>query len=716
MTIDFEWQTEEENEKRAPGGRPPAPWRAAAAWKLGLVLVALLIAVLLFWRARARVDTAAGRVQAEVRAAHALVERAAQARDTELLTASLSGRDRDWTRTQLALAERGLLFEPYAFGLRPAGHATTPIVHLAPDLSTAEVMVRRTFTATATAGSPQTIQLQQTFVYRRGARRWLWSPPDAAFWGETAAIRYRRLQLHYPQRDGAVAARLGADLNRLIERLCNELDGVACPPDYTVRVRLETNKASLLHLTDWQRHLRSGRDIVLPTPGLAGIPTDEAGYQALWRGYARLVAGPVLANLAGYVCCDRALSFQDELQMRLEQLGLGPWPGPPAAVPLPQGELHLYCAARSPARRVLFSYRPRAGAWDVLTHLPDDVVPYQQAFLAGGALLMLDVRHRLLLLRGDEQIVLAEAAEGVSYALGESDPSRTKIAVQKIQGAAGTFSHWLFDLSQCSRNDCSLQARPLAGWPAWSPDGRQTLLYARRAEGGDSQLVILPGDANGLPLPDARPITTAAADFRHPFWLDPLTYGFIRSVGDGTRAQGEVVVADAATGHIEEIVPLADLIAAVPGADRHFIVSRIAANPADATELLLKLVRSDDSVGYYVRVNWQSGRVQPLPPPLGNDTWAYYAPHGRWLALLERDPILPGKWTLFVYDGQRERRMAIGRTVPNLAQGPVWSGDGQWLVNAYGGYLSLTAPAAGYTRLVTIPEDASCQPLRWVDG
>lgn len=72
----------------------------------------------------------------------------------------------------------------------------------------------------------------------------------------------------------------------------------------------------------------SGWDFELPTPSLLGLPVGEEGaatepaYTALSEGYARLVVGRALAELAGLPCCDGQLFFEALVEGQRAALGL----------------------------------------------------------------------------------------------------------------------------------------------------------------------------------------------------------------------------------------------------------------------------------------------------------------------------------------------------------------------------------------------------------
>ncbi|MCI0727055.1 MAG: hypothetical protein L0332_10090 [Chloroflexi bacterium] len=325
----FQWQTDEEKRLETPAVEAALPGRRR--WRVvGLLLATIgIVALVAYQLARRQVAAATMAIEADVLSSHELVMQAARRDDAGLLTALLSGRDPKWTATQRELAEQGLLLNYPALGLQAQGQAGRVAgISLSPDLLQAEVRLVRPYVITESSGLTETVWLSQTAVYRQGADRWLYAPPDEASWGDPVTNRGERLTLIYPERDAAVAERLAADLERQLAELC--LAVVACPEEFHLTVRLETDPAVLLELADPMTVLANGQELRLPAPSLVGRPVDEAGYQALRRGYAAQVVSAAITGLVGYRCCEQFLFYQALLANQLRLLELRPWPLTPA--------------------------------------------------------------------------------------------------------------------------------------------------------------------------------------------------------------------------------------------------------------------------------------------------------------------------------------------------------------------------------------------------
>jgi hypothetical protein len=229
------------------------------------------------------------------------------------------------------LVESGTLTERGGLGLMllPVTEPVTPTIEMTADLLEAEVKTLLPYAIEIGNGLTETVALVQTAVYRAGSNRWLLSPPDIAYWNGVHQIKGQYITLFYPERDNAIAQSLLLSLDEKIGQLCAQFQDVDCPADYHILVELATDPASLAQL-DLLAVVRvvDRRQLVLPTPTLVGLPLDQAGEQALFRGYGRLVVAAVLTDLWDYTCCDdsEALYFA-VLEDRLRQLGLQAWPG-----------------------------------------------------------------------------------------------------------------------------------------------------------------------------------------------------------------------------------------------------------------------------------------------------------------------------------------------------------------------------------------------------
>jgi hypothetical protein len=199
-------------------------------------------------------------------------------------------------------------------------------VDFAADLLSADLVSRQTYTATMPDGHIEFVTLQQTAVYRRGDARWLYAPPDKEFWGITVTDDNRDLTIVYPKRDEGLVRQLKVDLEQLLTEMCRTLADLNCPNNLKVTLAFSTDPDSLVNLHKPKTLWQSGLRVVLPTPTLVGLPTNDDAYDVLFQGYARQVATAVITHLVAWDCCIGAPFYQALLDYQLSQLDLLVWP------------------------------------------------------------------------------------------------------------------------------------------------------------------------------------------------------------------------------------------------------------------------------------------------------------------------------------------------------------------------------------------------------
>lgn len=337
--IHFDWQSteDEEFETERVGWEVP---RRRRRWPWLLLLLVAIVSGLVLWReAEQRTAAAEEAVTERVRTSHRLASQAAARGDEELFSNLLSGRSESWLEAQLQALEEGRLFADAAgpLGLSPHGEAEIHEIRLDPDLRQAVVVSQQAFVLTGTASVTKTVTLVQQYVYRKGGRHWLLSPPLAEFWGPVRRQKEQFVSVTYPQRDEAVARRLAEDLDALLADFC-ALSGVSCPPDLHLPLALATEPESIGGLVWLEQAVQAEEKMVLPAPTLVGLPVDEAGYAALLRGYAAPVLARVLAQVTAYNCCRGTLAFSALLQKQMERLGIARWPLDPAGYEMVLGQ------------------------------------------------------------------------------------------------------------------------------------------------------------------------------------------------------------------------------------------------------------------------------------------------------------------------------------------------------------------------------------------
>ncbi|WP_420642493.1 hypothetical protein [Candidatus Leptofilum sp.] len=330
--MSFEWQTDDDHnwEEEHPLPKPSPPqrrWRFLLVVALGLLGVWLLVR----WQINQQVSEATVSVEAEILATHNFVLQTAVSQDESLFRANLSGRNPEWTALQKTLLAEDLLLDRPMLGWQheASTERLTPddvTILIDPDLQGAVLAYPQTYSVQASDGLTETIRLQQTAVYRQGTSRWLYAPPLADFWGEWRVWEGERLSLAYTAREAELAEQLAADLDGLLQQMCDELADLNCDDDMRVNLRWATDPDVWLEINDIETMLKTGLRIELPTPTLVGLPTDDASYQALYRAYGVQMMTAVLAHQIDYNCCRHELFFRALRDYQLAQLDLQPWP------------------------------------------------------------------------------------------------------------------------------------------------------------------------------------------------------------------------------------------------------------------------------------------------------------------------------------------------------------------------------------------------------
>jgi len=686
MKPSFNWQTDETNDDwTTPPPRKPAQRRYRSLYfALIVVLLGITSAALYVNR---RQHEAVARITEDVTAVFTTTQQAITRHDAELYAQLLSPQDRAWYAAQRRLFAAGLPLDRAPLGLQPVPTAVPiPVVNLSPNLRQAELTFALPYTATADLGIAAPISLKQTAVYRQQNSRWLQIPPDAAFWGVTTSEQIGLLTLTYPARDAAIVRRLGDDLADELAALCAELSDGGCPARQRVPLLFSTDPASLADLTDLNTPAWNGRAYRLPTPTLIGLPTDEASYQALYRGLTRRI----VANFRTHLF---------------------------APFPLPNESLQTLCYTPEAPGLRLFAYDLAQDTWTAvlpetafrtLMPLPDDqgvIVQELPPTLESAYLHLTSVQGTA----AADLLSLPDTASPLRPIGWADTTDRPRLIFQGTDAASAAFYRWL-DVAACQSSAC--QPEEIAGYPVWSPDGRDTLLV-------DGSSLYL-GDGEGQ---IQRPLGEGFS----PFWLDGQTYGYIRfdqPVGDVIAS---VVGGLVGGGEPAVLFTSADLEAALDSAVPTAVFPKfIVPSPAQPGTLIVGASGIGDLAGkYYIFTYEVNGGVtlhlQLDGSPNGNPAWLtplgyppfQVSPDGRWLVLSK----LRESWTFYLHNLERnETQVLVTDYPPYPMRFPYydWSQDGRWLVIADDGFLRLLAPDQSYQRLIPYEYDA-CLFAAWAD-
>jgi hypothetical protein len=697
--MNFDWQTDEdedqwenkiESEAVMPA-RPRWPWLAA-----GLVVLLIIAGVALaYLRLEQRAEAVTKTIETDVLTAHALVQQAAQRGDGELFSSLLSSSDPAWSAAQRQLFEHQVIAgEPFwglAAGVEPAERVA---ITLSPDLQTAVLTATRLFTVTAFNSPGQTVRLQEQFVYRLEADRWLLASPPAEFWGRPVVNRGPRLTITYPERDAEVGERLAVYLEQLATQLCAPRAGLLCPAEWQLTINLAAEPDALLETA-----LQNGREMKLPTPSLLGAPLDEAGYTILRRTYGRALATSLILEFGGEACCGQGGLAEAFLAWQLHVLDLQPWPLRPAdyqlmwqnPVSLPQTSYYwagllapeqsdlgwrpLYALVEfwsqtmpelSPlVLRRLALESPSYEQWQELLRLPDQFSDSQldemwldfndQQLAAAGAIAPIDrpAEDLLLTCRSDpshlfDLVRFDLETGGWQQVLGERD----FYALYNLPDGSGAM---LMD------QIAGLGGPVLSRVTLWQDGREQTVYtgpafyyYSGQTDASGQQLLL-----QGVMPEDGGQFTAAlnlASCAAAPCVLHPATAAMTAN----------------ATGSPDVRLARIELLAAVTAGD---------------------------------------GNVQAASP----DAYSV-SPDGRWLTVNVTPPALANAlplWEQYLYDTRLDYLSVYSFDATFIYPEQDWSADGRWLVRLGDGFILLSAPGHNYQQLIVHPF-FDCTNVIWI--
>jgi hypothetical protein len=735
--MDFNWQTDEsdegwENESALSGSRASSWWRQPAVWRTASVLLfLLLLAGWIILRLAARqVSQATDERSTGILTVHSLLQQAAFKDDIALLETFLTENDSYSRQLPLDLFRYGYFLDRpalnlYALDIPPE---TEPDVTFSPDFSRAELLTRQAY-RTGSNPTAGTVWLERLTLFRRDGDRWQLSrwPIDESFWGEWQEVRYGRLAAEFPGRDETPGRRLAQEMSRLLDQICDD-PAMRCPPNFRLKLLLVPYGQNLLALNQNYRTLplSSGYDayrIFLPAPTLVGRPIDEAGYQALYRGYAAWTA----AVLVQHYSQQRPVTHDvTAAHLARWQLVPPPMPGLPAPlpaaaapppIPLPDQPIHFVCQGYSPATWI--SYHPAADSWQTvpappnapaLAHLLQQAGQQARFPPAGqGSLIRRPVpvagveSWRSFLWLGGLTPIL-EIEDGHPLLL--TDPTYRKPVNDHLlfYPFDGLGTPYLADTAGCLAGSCRLQS--LSGQPVWSPSGSQTLLTISN---DPDRPQLFQGDSQGRP---ARRLLPGHA----PQWLDEESYLYVGPKGT-TIYTGRL----AADANDDEPEPLVDVTGFLSGLGFKYrpgnpVITYFAVHPTRPDSIVINV--TDRNTPQDILLSYTNSEVSLLAygPFDLRLTWPMQiTDDGRFLSIAAFETgTQSGGWHLVVIDldpppnGQSYWRYATSTAYHDF------SADGEWLLVAEDNTLRLIAPHHNYER--EVPHKLECHTAGWADS
>jgi hypothetical protein len=731
---EFEWQTDVENiwdETQLVAARPTRTISRRTKLLALTVFLCTLIgaATWIFISLNNKVKVATETAHSDVLETHELLASAALRGDIDVVESLTVDRPSSWQALQTELLSKRLFFGRRSLAFEPVAsigrdQSLISLAHLSPDLTTAEVLDLRPYIVQRTDGMTETVVLERSFLYEQGANQWLLSPPadDRAYWGNWEHDERDNLTLTFARRDEEIAIRLAGELDGFLADLCAE-NTVVCPPEFNLALRLDIDPTSLRRLGEWPYRIRASSAatddrISLPTPGLIGRPIDEAGFQALQRGYAAWIGTAIVAEYGLQDDVDDSNATATVLAgfgLRPPPIPLQPLPRPslagfPAGAPIPQQDVLMLCGGQGTTR--LLRFHTGSGRWqeeippdqwreiayltsgqgNYLSRLPD----YSVALIQFGSIFDAKNVWRTYMWQDGSIRLLAEDTKPYLYLPPSLQPTNQPVDrylafyVPEMGDNGWPASGQRLDLNLCDENGpCPLE--PLAGLPIWSPDGRQTAIYVRESDGG---YTLYLGD-------EAGEVEDLIGAGQSAVWLDQTSFSYIAlepgAAGDwlGRRFGRQVMIAD--VDGQPDLVPLFDAESvrlSIPESIRperlglwsarpviegesRWIISAMSLEEADKRDFLIVLDRRDGQA----KVAFDFGHFHLFQPPM-------VSPGGNYA----------------VASGVSADGNEVNIEIVNTATGEIrrlqpfiptdWSADDAWLLAVDSGTLHLTSTSA----------------------
>ncbi|MEM8857494.1 MAG: hypothetical protein AAGD96_04195, partial [Chloroflexota bacterium] len=253
----------------------------------GILGILLVIAGLAWWQIESTEDD----LTDAVLESWAIVQTSQLSNDPELLINQLSGRSLDWISVQQILlaqnklTRRGELISSLKF--ESSESEAPPEIAFSPDLT--EAILTHEIIYVDRRG--RLIALEQDEVFRLGSDRWLLSPADVSYWGESPLeenIQYsqnQRFAFAAPDRDAEFVAQIVSGLEARLDETCETGFQRACWQLNQPQILLQFSPTitDQLLLGEYQIDAQT---FVLPSPSLIGNPVDSSQELLLIQAYA----------------------------------------------------------------------------------------------------------------------------------------------------------------------------------------------------------------------------------------------------------------------------------------------------------------------------------------------------------------------------------------------------------------------------------------------
>lgn len=707
---------------------------------LGGLIVVLLGGGLLFIQIQKRAEVATDQITDTLLATHTLLQQSALSEDDELFTLTLFPSN-EWRELQQELLARNLFWNRSALGLWldletfDPEDVTQVEVAYAPDLQQAEVTAVLPYVTMQEDNTLTSVALQKTAVYKQVNGSWHYIPYPAEYWGEVKTFRGRNLIVKAPQQDAEISERLMQDIDQLIATACG-LPELTCPSRLQVELEflIEPQSSFKLNQNDEIRTVYradTGRElqIDLPTPTLVGLPVDEIGYEALYRGYAAQVITRILHYLVNQhrtepidlsllgLAAPKPMQFHPQSHLR------------EFPIPLPEQDIVALCTGTN-VRSLLMRYDLQMMNWSEEYRVEEGDGFINQMFSGVGQGVFISIRSpfengsggQLAWINNGEAKLLDVNEDGLTvinvFAYWEENADDLAILYYKTGGGELEASLIRFDPAACNTPaGCSFASLPYL--PIFSPERTRSVVRKVADLTTNGTFTLWLGDENG------EPVAPFFGQLASPVWVDEDTVLFAQ-VTDSDPMQTSLVKLNV-TDEISDVESFVPVLAneaineffAEEDDFAHYMIAGIV-SPSEIVGNVLNLLVVQ-SMGanafqkaYLLQYDLDNGRLDWLLPDQAEMPLMFnlsYSPDGRFLQMVEMNEGTQTLHLLELENGELQSYPISSFGHESFVQ---WSEDGRWMLFADEESLHLIAPATGYERHIFY-DQGSCNTAVWVN-
>ncbi|MFO7662182.1 MAG: hypothetical protein R6X18_06260 [Chloroflexota bacterium] len=408
--------------------------------------------------------------------------------------------------------------------------------------------------------------------------------------------------------------------------------------------------------------------------------------------------------------------------------------------------LHLVCTSVEGNQgnpSTLWHYLPDQDRWQELYRVEGfmwmSALPRKDVLLLQEYSLLMDTWQTHIWSDGQKTPVKRLPYE-FSVSFAETNPAGDKMVVYVFEDEGERMSAVLASLDPCD-GECEITSLP--GLPSWSPDGQQAVYGGSGSWLTDSTTIISANGRYVMVSSSGRftelPLALGSGDAANrgdlvqlgngysPFWIDDVTFGYIREIGpipSGVRSEQEIVLANVNDIEPQPLLLGSDLLQFLPDGHvpRWLTLAYVASHPAQPESMFIVALDELARRAYVFMYEPATGRIELRLDMLYNLNHSLgFSPDGRYLVMTGQE-----SQTTIANDNTGIlllHEIDTNRTVPFITRIPFflpsvgydWTEDSRRLVMALGDNLiGIVDPVSG--QFQPIPHgNGACTSLAWLE-